>query len=138
MPELHGIKELLTAITFPDFNILFSSDYEILKGIFGTAVMIAIVASLETLLSVEASDRLDPQKRVTPTNKELIAQGVGNVVSGLIGGLTITQVIVRSSANAGGKTKKSAIVHGVLLLVSVLVLSNVLSLIPLRAWLVYF
>jgi len=112
---------------------LFTSDLTVVKGIFGTAFMIAIVASLETLLSVEASDRLDPLKRVTPTNKELIAQGVGNIVSGLVGGLPITQVIVRSSANvnAGGKTKKSSIVHGVLLMVSVVVLSSVLNLIPL-------
>tara|TARA_B100000809_G_scaffold139722_1_gene137334 strand:- start:158 stop:1804 length:1647 start_codon:yes stop_codon:yes gene_type:complete len=133
MPELNGIDEIFKAIIFPNFNVIFTSDYTLIKGIFGTAFMIAIVASLETLLSVEASDRLDPLRRVTPTNQELIAQGIGNIVSGLLGGLPVTQVIVRSSANvnAGGKTKKSAIVHGVLLLVSVLVLSSVLNLIPL-------
>jgi MFS superfamily sulfate permease-like transporter len=133
MPQLNGMDEIFEAIVFPDFSVLFTSDLTVVKGIFGTAFMIAIVARLETLLSVEASDRLDPLKRVTPTNKELIAQGVGNIVSGLVGGLPITQVIVRSSANvnAGGKTKKSSIVHGVLLMVSVVVLSSVLNLIPL-------
>ena len=98
-----------------------------------TAVVIAIVASLETLLCVEAADKLDPMKRVTPTNRELKAQGIGNVVSGLIGGLPITQVIVRSSANvqAGGKTKISAIFHGILILVSVVLIPGFLKMVPL-------
>ena len=80
----------------------------------------AVVASLETLLCVEATDKLDPYKRVTPTNRELLAQGAGNIVSGFIGGLPITQVIVRSSANiqSGGRTKASATIHGGLLLIS--------------------
>ena len=97
-----------------------------------TAFVIAIVASLETLLCVEATDKLDPQKRVTPTNLELKAQGVGNIVSGLIGGLPITQVIVRSSANiqSGGKTKLSAIIHGLFILLFVAFLPAVLNLIP--------
>ena len=87
-------------------------------GIFITALTLAIVASLESLLCAEATDKLDPQKRVTPKNRELIAQGVGNILSGIIGGLPVTQVIVRSSANlqSGGKTKSSAIIHGFLLL----------------------
>lgn len=99
------------------------------------AFKIAIVASLETLLSIEATDKLDPQKRFTPTSKELIAQGAGNTISSLLGGLPITAVIVRSSANivAGGKTKMSAILHGVLLLVCVLVLTKVLNQIPLSS-----
>jgi MFS superfamily sulfate permease-like transporter len=99
------------------------------------AFKIAIVASLETLLSIEATDKLDPQKRFTPTSKELIAQGAGNTISALIGGLPITAVIVRSSANivAGGKTKMSAILHGVLLLVCVLILTKVLNQIPLSS-----
>ena len=90
-------------------------------AIWVTAFTIALVASLETLLCVEATDKLDPLKRVTPTNKELVAQGAGNIVSGLIGGLPVTQVIVRSSANiqSGGKTKMAAIIHGFLLLISV-------------------
>jgi len=101
--------------------------------VYYTAAVIAIVASLETLLCVEAADKLDPLKRVTPTNRELKAQGVGNIVSGLIGGLPITQVIVRSSANvqAGGKSKLSAIIHGVLIIVSVLLIPAFLNLIPL-------
>ena len=98
-----------------------------------TAVTLAIVASLETLLCVEATDKLDPLKRVTPTNRELLAQGVGNTMSGFIGGLPITQVIVRSSANiqSGGRTKTSAIMHGVLMLIFVALLPGILNLIPL-------
>jgi len=98
-----------------------------------TAFTIALVASLETLLCVEATDKLDPEKRVTPTNRELIAQGAGNMVSGLIGGLPVTQVIVRSSANiqSGGQTKASAIIHGFFLLTSVLLIPTLLNLIPL-------
>lgn len=97
------------------------------------AMTIAIVASLETLLCVEATDKLDAQKRVTPTNRELLAQGTGNILSGLIGGLPITQVIVRSSANiqSGGRTKTSAILHGVFLLVFVMFVPGLLNLIPL-------
>lgn len=98
-----------------------------------TAFTIALVASLETLLCVEATDKLDPRKRVTPTNRELLAQGTGNVISGLIGGLPITQVIVRSSANiqSGGKTKSSAIIHGFLLLISLIIIPTLLNKIPL-------
>ena len=98
-----------------------------------TAFTIALVASLETLLCVEATDKLDPRKRVTPTNRELLAQGTGNIVSGLIGGLPITQVIVRSSANiqSGGKTKSSAIIHGFLLLISLIIIPTLLNKIPL-------
>jgi len=97
-----------------------------------TGFTIALVASLETLLCVEATDKLDPDKRITPTNRELLAQGAGNILSGLIGGLPITQVIVRSSANiqSGGRTKLSAIVHGFLLLISVLTIPSLLNKIP--------
>jgi MFS superfamily sulfate permease-like transporter len=96
---------------------------------------IAIVASLETLLNIEAVDKMDPHKRETPPNRELIAQGAGNIMSGFLGGLPITSVIVRSSINiqTGNKTKASAILHGVFMLVSVLVLSPVLNMIPLAA-----
>ncbi|HNP96742.1 MAG TPA: solute carrier family 23 protein, partial [Cyclobacteriaceae bacterium] len=96
-------------------------------------ITIAIVASLESLLSVEATDNLDPHKRVTDTNRELIAQGTGNVVSGLIGGLPVTQVIIRSTVNiqSGGKTKASAVIHGVFLLICVAVIPHVLNIIPL-------
>ena len=91
------------------------------------------MASLETLLCVEDTDKLDPDKRITPVNRELIAQGLGNIVSGLIGGLPVTQVIVRSSANInfGGKTKLSAILHGVILLISAISIAGVLNLVPL-------
>ncbi len=97
------------------------------------AITIAIIASLETLLSLEATDKLDPLKRLTPTNRELKAQGIGNIISGMLGGLPITAVIVRSSANinAGGKTSLSCFVHGVCLFVSILFFSRYLNHIPL-------
>lgn len=98
-----------------------------------TAATLALVGSLETLLCLDATDKLDPLERVTPPNRELFAQGVGNMISGAIGGLPITQVIVRSSANinSGGRTKLSAILHGVLMLGFVALLPQVLNLIPL-------
>ena len=104
-------------------------------SIYLTAAILAVVASLETLLCVEATDKLDPEKRVTPTNRELLAQGVGNMASGLIGGLPVTQVIVRSSANiqSGGKSRASAFIHGILLLVSVMTIPALLNLIPLAS-----
>ncbi|MGB1122235.1 MAG: SulP family inorganic anion transporter [Flavobacteriales bacterium] len=114
-------------LTFPDFSAIGDSAIWIL------AVTIAVVASLETLLCVEATDKLDPEKRITPTNRELLAQGVGNTVSGLIGGLPITQVIVRSSANiqTGNATKLSAILHGAWLLLFFLLAPTLLTFIPL-------
>ncbi|PJJ80364.1 SulP family inorganic anion transporter [Mucilaginibacter auburnensis] len=103
------------------------------KQVWITAGTLAIVASLETLLSVEAVDKIDPIKRVTPTNRELLAQGTGNMISGLLGGLPMTAVIVRSSANvnAGARTKVSAIAHGFFLLISLLTIPTVINLIPL-------
>jgi MFS superfamily sulfate permease-like transporter len=100
-----------------------------------TAVVLAVIASLETLLCVEATDKLDPDKRITPVNQELLAQGAGNIISGLIGGIPVTQVVVRSSANiqAGGKTKVATIFHGVLLLVCAAFLPMLLNKIPLAA-----
>ena len=120
-------KPFLGLLTFPDFSVLSN------PRIYVIGITMAIVASLETLLSVEATDKLDPQKRTTPTNRELLAQGTGNIVSSLIGGLPVTQVIVRSSANinSGGKTKMSAILHGILMLVFVLLLPTLLNKIPL-------
>ena len=114
-------------LTFPDFAAIGDSAVWILGA------TIAVVASLETLLCVEATDKLDPQQRVTPTNRELLAQGVGNTVSGLIGGLPITQVIVRSSANiqTGNATKMSAILHGAWLMVFFLLAPTLLTYIPL-------
>jgi MFS superfamily sulfate permease-like transporter len=99
------------------------------------AFIIAVVASLESLLNLEAADKMDTQKRVTPPNRELIAQGFGNTISGLFGGLPVTSVVVRSSANffAGAKTKTSTILHGVWLLIAVVFLAKTLNLIPLAA-----
>lgn len=129
LPVANTIGDFFSFFTFPDFQSLAN------PLVWTTAITIAIVASLETLLSIEAIDKLDPYKRVTPTNLELKAQGVGNIVSGLIGGLPMTSVIVRSSANvnAGGKTKQSTIFHAVLLLVSVIAIPNLLNMIPLAA-----
>lgn len=127
VPVPDSIDSFLGQLSFPDFSGIG------LASVWITSFTIALVASLETLLCVEATDKLDPFHRVTPTNRELIAQGAGNVVSGLIGGLPVTQVIVRSSANiqSGGRTKVSAILHGLLLLVSVILVPSVLNLIPL-------
>jgi MFS superfamily sulfate permease-like transporter len=127
VPVPDGIDSFLGQFTFPNFNAISNPQIWI------TAFTIALVASLETLLCVEATDKLDPHKRTTPTNRELFAQGTGNVLSGLIGGLPITQVIVRSSANiqSGGQTKASAIMHGFLLLISIILIPTVLNLIPL-------
>jgi MFS superfamily sulfate permease-like transporter len=99
------------------------------------AFTIAIIASLETLLSVEAVDKLDPHKRRTPNNRELKAQGVGSIIAGMLGGIPMTAVIVRSSANiaAGGKTKMSAFIHGIFLLLAVVFLAGFLNQVPLSA-----
>lgn len=127
LPVSSNVDGFLNQFTFPDFTAL--SNYKV----YVLAFTIAIIASLETLLSTEAADKLDPNKRVTPTNLELKAQGVGNLLSGLIGGLPMTAVIVRTSANvnAGAKTKVSAIFHGLLLLLSVAFLATILNKIPL-------
>lgn len=126
VPVAENFDGFLGQFSTPDFSFLSN------PNIYIVAVTIALVASLETLLSVEATDKLDPKKRVTPTNRELMAQGAGNIISGLIGGLPITQVIVRSSANiqSGGKTKLSGIIHGFLLLISVIIIPDILNYIP--------
>jgi len=118
-----------SSFNLPDFSGLAN------PAVWKVAVVIAIIASLETLLSVEAVDKLDPHKRHTPTNRELKAQGVGNLLSGLLGGLPMTAVIVRSSANleAGAQSKMSSVYHGILLLVCVALIPQVLNLIPLSA-----
>ncbi len=122
-------SEFFSFFTLPDFNGFLNSKVII------TGIMIAIIASLETLLSIEAVDNLDPERNVTNTNRELLAQGVGNSIAGLIGGLPITAVIVRSSANihAGAKTKLSTIFHGFLLLFTVILIPGLLNLIPLSS-----
>ena len=119
-------SELSNLIKFPDFRHLANIQVWIV------ALTIAIVGSIETLLSVEATDKLDPDKNISPTNKELKAQGIGNAISGLIGGLPITMVIVRSSANinAKAKTQLSAIYHGILLVISVFTFPQLLQMIP--------
>ncbi len=127
VPVPEDASSFLAQFSFPNFGAITNPQ------IWVTAFTIALVASLETLLCVEATDKLDPRKRVTPTNRELLAQGTGNIISGLIGGLPITQVIVRSSANiqSGGKTKMVAILHGLLLLISVILIPKLLNKIPL-------
>lgn len=127
VPTPESFDEMLGQFTSPDWSALGNGAVWIM------AFTIAIVGSLETLLCLEATDKLDPLKRVTPTNRELLAQGAGNSISGLIGGLPITQVIVRSSANiqSGARTKLSAILHGVFLLLAVLTIPRILNLVPL-------
>jgi len=127
VPVPDSFNSFLGQFSFPNFNALANPQ------VWVTGFTIALVASLETLLCVEATDKLDPHKNVTPTNKELLAQGTGNIISGLIGGLPITQVIVRSSANiqSGGRTKLVAIIHGFLLLISVILIPTLLNKIPL-------
>ena len=127
VPVPESLGGFLRNFTSPDFSALLN------PKVYVTAIIIAVVASLETLLCVEASDKQDKLKRVTPTNRELKAQGVGNIVAGLVGGLPVTQVIVRSSANqqSGGKTKASTILHGLLLLISIIAIPTLLNMIPL-------
>jgi MFS superfamily sulfate permease-like transporter len=129
LPVAKNANEFLSFFTLPNFSG-FTNGTVIMYGF-----IIAIIASLETLLSIEAIDNMDPERRVTNTNRELFAQGAGNVISGLIGGLPITSVIVRSTANvnAGAKTKLSAIFHAGLLLISTIAVAAVLNKIPLGA-----
>ncbi len=127
IPVLQSLYEASGLLMMPDWSQLGN------PNVYGIALTLAIVASLETLLCVEATDKMDAEKRVTPANRELIAQGVGNAVSGLVGGLPVTQVIVRSSANiqSGARSKGAAIIHGLLLLMAVLLIASVLNLVPL-------
>ena len=129
LPVADGFEEIKGLLTFPDWSQIGNPQ------VYTVAVTIAIIASLETLLSLDAVDKLDPAKRIAPPNTELKAQGVGNLLSGLIGGLPLTAVIIRSTANisSGGKTKVSAIVHGVFLLASVLIFPSIMNKIPLSA-----
>jgi MFS superfamily sulfate permease-like transporter len=127
LPVLSGLSDARSVLTSPDWSQILN------PKIWTMAVTLAIVASLETLLCVEATDKLDPEKHVTPTNRELLAQGVGNALSGLVGGLPVTQVIVRSSANiqSGARSKVSAVIHGLLLLIAVSLAASLLNLVPL-------
>ncbi len=127
LPIIGSLAELDAALESPLWSALTT------EAVWVTAATIAVVASMETLLSLEATDRMDPLKREAPANRELVAQGIGNTLCGLVGGLPMTGVIVRSSANvyAGAKTRVSAIVHGGLLLIAVLSIPTLLNLIPL-------
>jgi MFS superfamily sulfate permease-like transporter len=129
LPVPSSLTDFMGQFTFPDFSSITN------PLVWKVAIVIAIVGSLETLLCVEATDKLDPDRRITPTNRELKAQGLGNLVSGLIGGLPVTQVIVRSSANIsfGGRTKLSTIMHGFFLLISAITLVNLMNMIPLAS-----
>jgi carbonic anhydrase len=126
VPDLSSLDLIMGQLAFPDWSHL--SDPRVYK----LAIIIAVVASLETLLSVEATDKLSKAKRETPVNRELVAQGIGNMTAGLVGGLPITQVIVRSSVNIsfGGKSKMSAILHGFWLILAVLFFTQFLNMIP--------
>lgn len=129
LPVLRSASDLSALFKFPDFSQLLN------PSVYVTAFTLAVVGSILTLLSAEATDKLDPQKRVTPTNRELKAQGIGNICSGMIGGLPLTQVIVRSSVNiqAGAKTKASVMIHALLLLGAALLIPELLNLIPLAS-----
>ncbi len=129
IPVAADFSGFLGQFTFPDFSQIGN------PKVWTVGITIAIVASLETLLCLDATDKLDPYKRVAPANRELKAQGVGNLVSGLIGGLPVTQVIVRSSTNiqSGGRTKVSAIAHGILMLFCAFAIPHILNLIPLSS-----
>ncbi|GEO19811.1 bifunctional SulP family inorganic anion transporter/carbonic anhydrase [Cyclobacterium qasimii] len=126
IPEISHFGSLFT---FPDFTAI--ND----RKVWTYAFTIAIIGSIATLLNLEATDNLDPHKRRSPPNQELVAQGIGNTLSGLLGGIPITSVIVRSSVNieAGAESKLSTLIHGLLLMVSVLFLSNIINLIPLAS-----
>ena len=127
LPVPKSLDELAAIFVFPDFTQIVNSK------VWVVGITIAVVASIETLLCIEAADRMDDQKRYTDTNVELKAQGVGNIISSMIGGLPMTSVVVRTSANknAGAKSKMSAIIHGLLLLISVLAIPSLLNKIPL-------
>ncbi|MFX1676132.1 SulP family inorganic anion transporter [Paraburkholderia sp. A2WS-5] len=133
LPAIGSLAALGDALKFGDFELSFALLAS--PEIWIVALTLAVVASLETLLSLEAVEQIDPLRRTAPPDRELKAQGVGNFIAGAVGGLPITSVIVRSSANvhAGAQSRLSAIVHGVLLLVSVFALTDVINLIPLAS-----
>ncbi|MFN7120157.1 MAG: SulP family inorganic anion transporter [Saprospiraceae bacterium] len=129
VPVANSAADFFSNFRLPNFAYIFNQEVWII------AVTLALVASIETLLSIEAIDKLDPFKRNTPTNRELIAQGIGNFTAGMIGGMPITSVIVRSSANlsSGARSRTSTIAHGLLLLLCVIAIPQLLNLIPLSA-----
>lgn len=127
VPMIRNMDDVKTAFNFPAFDALAN------PKVYGAALTLAIVASIESLLCLEAADKLDPQRRVTSSNQELKAQGIGNMVSGLIGGLPVTSVVVRTSANisSGSQTRLSSFIHGILLLLAVVAIPEVINHIPL-------
>ena len=127
--DLPSLSDIGTSFSFPDWSILAT------KKVYVVAITLALVASLETLLNIEAADKMDPFKRITPLNQELKAQGIANILSGFLGGLPVTSVIVRTSTNvtSGGRTKMSTIFHGILITCSVLLFPNLLEYIPLAS-----
>jgi MFS superfamily sulfate permease-like transporter len=129
VPSISTFPEFLFATKLPQWDYLSN------VNVYTVGITIAVVASIETLLSIEAMDKIDTEKRVTPPNRELIAQGIGNTLCGLIGGIPITAVVVRGSVNiaAGAKSQYSAILHGILILISVAFLSEILNIIPLSS-----
>lgn len=129
IPVASGFSSFVNQFSLPDFSAITNVQ------VYTVGLTLAIVASIESLLCAEATDKLDPYKRTTNLNTELKAQGVGNIVSGLIGGLPVTQVIVRSSTNiqSGGKTRAAAFFHGILLFLCVALIPNILNLIPLAS-----
>jgi MFS superfamily sulfate permease-like transporter len=129
VPVAKDFSAFLAQFTAPDFSQIGN------KAVYIAALTLAIVASIETLLCIEAVDKLDPHRRTTNSNRELFAQGTGNIISGLLGGLPVTSVIVRSSANvaANAQTKVSTIFHGALILFCVALIPNILNMIPLSA-----
>ena len=129
IPVASSAAEFISFFKFPQWSAITNPD------VWVVAFTLALVATLETLLGIEAVDKLDTLKRVTPSNRELIAQGTGNIVTGLLGGLPVTSVIVRSSANqnAGAMSKASTILHGSFILLFVFFAPEVLNLIPLAA-----
>lgn len=126
LPIAGSVNEFIGQFTLPDFTAISK------QGVWITAATIAVVASIETLLCLEAGEKLDPYKRYSSANTELKAQGVGNILAGMLGGLPMTSVIVRTTANitAGAKTKLSAIIHGVLLFLTVILIPTFLNKIP--------
>lgn len=129
IPVASNFGEFRAQFSSPDFSAFLN------PKIYMLALSLAMVASIETLLCSEATDKLDPQKRITPVNRELVAQGVGNIFAGLLGGIPVVQVIVRSSANiqSGGKTRASSFLHGVLLLICAFAIPTILNMIPLAS-----
>lgn len=126
LPAFESFDHLWSEIIFPDFSMITNPQ------IFITALTLALIASLESLLSLEAADKIDLLKRVAPTNRELIAQGIGNFLSGLFGGLPISAVIVRTSVNinAGGRTKLASFIHGLCIIICVIFFVEFMNLVP--------